>query len=95
MINAQKARFESQFRKDINDYENKIEKTILKAIEQGKFTCDFSIDCRVKNEIKQELIDNLSNLGYITYITDYNKEYANAPSDQRPYFDIITIDWRL
>ena len=93
MINRDEAYFKSVYGKQYKELEDRIEEAILITAQRGEFKCSLDLpngwDCKMRNKIK----DQMEKLGYKVSITDYAKQYKDAPLDQRPWYDVITIDW--
>ena len=47
----------------------------------------------MSQEVKARIIEDLTKLGYKIEIEDNDTKYKNAPCDQRPWYDDITINW--
>lgn len=85
--------FESLNGAKVKEIEERIEKGINEAIEQGRFKCVVCPFTQMSQEIKARITEDLTKLGYKVSIEDNDTKYKNAPSDQRPWYDNITIDW--
>lgn len=94
MITANEASFRSINGKTIKEIEEKIEIAINKATADGMFECSVSVSTNTNIEVRERIKAILTELGYVVEITDYDKEYGNAPAEQRPWHDIISISWR-
>ena len=94
MITANEANFRSINGETIKKIEEKIETAIDKATADGTFECSVAISTNINIEVRERIKAILTELGYVVEITDYDKEYGNAPAEQRPWYDIISISWR-
>lgn len=93
IISADKAYFESLNGKKIKEIEERIEKGILLAIEQGLFECVVCPFTQMSKEVKDRIKEDLTKLGYKVEIKDNDTKYENVPCDQRPWYDDITVNW--
>ena len=93
MITAQKAYFESLNGAKVKEIEERIETEINEAIGKGQFECTVCPFTPMSQEIKARIKEDLTNLGYKVEIEDNGTKYKNAPCDQRPWYDDITINW--
>ena len=94
MITAKEANFQSHNGIVIKNILAEIEKKIKTAIDDGRYECTVSITTGIKKEVRERIQDTLTALGYTVEITDYDKQYSNAPAEQRPWYDIITVSWK-
>ena len=94
MITANEANFRSINGKTIKEIEEKIETAINEATADGMFECSVSVSTNTNKEVRERIKAMLTELGYVVKITDYDKEYGNAPAEQRPWYDNISISWR-
>ena len=90
---ANVAYFESTNLAKVNEIENEIEKGINEAIEKGRYECRVCPFQSMSPEVKARIIEDLTKLGYKVEIEDNDTKYKNAPCDQRPWYDDITINW--
>jgi len=93
MITAKEANFQSHNGAVIKNILAEVEKKIKAAIDDGRYECTVSITTDTKKEIRERIKDTLTALGYTVEITDYDKQYGNAPAEQRPWYDNITVSW--
>lgn len=92
MMSADKARLESKNRKTINRYLDEIEQRIVEAVNKGEFATSIDIEIDTPDYVRKAIEDELVNkLGYSIIISD-NRGYS-GPSDQGPWYDLITISW--
>jgi len=87
------AYFESTNLAKVKEIEERIEKGINEAIEKGRFECTVCPFTQMSQEVKNRIKEDLTNLGYKVEIEDNDVKYKNAPCDQRPWYDNITINW--
>lgn len=90
---ANKAYFESKNGAKVKEIEERIEEEINAAIERGQFECKVCPFTPMSSEIKDRIKADLTKLGYKVEIEDNATKYKNAPSDQRPWYDDIIINW--
>lgn len=90
---ADKAYFESLNGAKVKEIEEKIEEEINDAIERGQFECVVCPFTQMSPEVKNRIKEDLTKLGYKVEIEDNDVKYKNAPCDQRPWYDDITINW--
>lgn len=90
---ASTAYFESVNLAKVKEIEKEIKKGINEAIERGQFECTICPYQQMSQEIKERIIEDLTKLGYKVEIEDNDIKYGNAPCDQRPWYDDITINW--
>ena len=90
---ASTAYFESVNLAKVNEIEKEIERGINEAIERGQFECVVCPYQQMSQEIKKRITEDLTKLGYKVEIEDNDTKYGDAPCDQRPWYDDITINW--
>ena len=90
---ADKAYFESLNGAKVKEIEERIEKEINDATERGQFECVVCPFTQMSQEVKNRIKEDLTKLGYKVEIEDNDTKYKNAPCDQRPWYDGITINW--
>ena len=90
---ANVAYFESLNGAKVKEIEERIEEEINAAIERGQFECVVCPFAPMSPEIKDTIKADLTKLGYKVEIEDNDVKYKNAPCDQRPWYDDITINW--
>lgn len=95
MITAEHAYREAKYRKKVEEVKKQLEHEIQKSIKAGLFTATIDVNTDVCDEIRTILKEELEVLGYKVLITNVNIEYKNAPVDQRPWYDSITVDFGM
>lgn len=90
---ADKAYFESRNGAKVKEIEKRIEEEINAAIERGQFECRVCPFTQMLQEVKNRIEEDLTKLGYKVKIENSDAKYKYAPSDQRPWYDVIVINW--
>ena len=94
MIDAAKARFESRHRSRINDILADCEREIEEAVKKGEYSTTVSIYiATTPEEIYDEILKELHNLGYETCLHDERIRTKDFPCDQCAYWEYLDISW--
>ncbi len=91
MISAREAKFKSTHGKTVKELELKIEKELNKAVEGGEFCCWTQIPSNTATEVRDKIKEDMEKLGY--KITMEDSRGSNAPAEQRPWWDTVTLKW--
>lgn len=91
MISATEAKFKSTHGKTVKELELKIEKELNKAVEGGEFCCYTQIPSNTATEVRDKIKEDMEKLGY--KITMEDSRGGNAPAEQRPWWDTVTLKW--
>lgn len=93
MITAREAYDKTRFQKQILQFKKDIEKGIEKAISEGKYECTIMFDIGLPDSIRNEIGDELNELGYYHTMPPYKKQPSGIPCDQADYYDYLKITW--
>jgi len=91
MISATEAKFRSANGKQVKKFEAEFEEAINKAIDKGEFACFPNIPSNTSTEVRDRLKEDMEKLGYKVTIAD--SRGGNAPAEQRPWWDTVTLKW--
>ena len=92
MIQATIAYQKTKFQKQIVDFKADIEEEINKAISEGKYECEVMFDSDLPDSIREEIGEELSELGYDYKMPPFEAQ-PNVPCDQARYYDYLDISW--
>jgi len=93
MISAGIAWDKTRFQAKIIEFRNNIDKSIEKAISEGKYGCEVMFDCALPDSVRKEISMELRENGYDFIMPPYEKQPSDIPCDQAKYYDYLTINW--
>ena len=93
MIKAYDAYTKTKFQKQIIGFKANIEKAINKAISEGKYECEVQFNCDIPDSVREDISNELVDLGYDCKMPRFVKQPSDIPCDQCRYYDYLKIGW--